>query len=50
MAMSTTDDYGEKAEECRQQAEKAINEMDKAEWQASWLKLAQDQRSPQRNQ
>jgi hypothetical protein len=51
--LNTADGYGEKAEECRQQSEKAISPRDKAVWlriAKSWLKMAQqlDQPPPKR--
>jgi len=53
--MSTSDEFREKAEECRLQSEKAASPRDKAVWlriAESWLKLAQevDDRPPRRKQ
>jgi hypothetical protein len=46
------DRYREQAEECRQQAEKAINPLDKEAWlrvAGEWIKLAQAAEARQGN-
>jgi hypothetical protein len=50
-AMSSDDGYRKQADECRQQAEKAISPLDKEAWlrvAEEWLKLAQSNEESRR--
>jgi hypothetical protein len=51
MSETDADGFRKQAEECREQAAKAISPLDKEEWlrlAAEWIKLAQSAEEPRR--